>query len=228
MTWSVTSGLRHEESYKKLAGQLDALPFEDVIKIISTIEDGKYRVLPWLKRVSSNLSIISPYNLCRCSRTETLILPQYKQVNDILLVNLPYIQSLTINAENGLDQRGDVFMHLNYLEELQIISDDYEHPDLLLNSQSVIRLAGLKLLHVYNNELVDDDFKHMINLEVLVIESRNPALTPALINLLPKLQLFVFNKVIYRYVKNTGNARNSQILKRLSANQKLKVYMINQ
>lgn len=211
-----------DEPYKKLASRLDGVPFSDVIKIISKIEDGKYRVLPWIKHITSDREIIGLNDLCRCCRTETLSLPYCHNISDNLLVNLPYIKSLTINADNSIGLNSDVFAHLGYLEELQIISNDYDHPDRLLTKNTVNRLEKIKYLHLYNNDLVDDDFHTMPNLLALVIESRNPALTPNIINFLGRLELCVINGVIYRY-KNASE-KTAKILKQLSKVKKLKIY----
>lgn len=210
-----------ESHYKKLAEQLDNLEFPEVVKIVEKIEDGKYEVLPWIKRVCSSLETVNPYNLCRCCRTEKLILPQCVNINDNVLVNLPYIKSLTICSQNELT--GDVFYHLNYLRELQILSHSLDRPDELLTNSSVKHLKELQYLHVFNNTLTDEDFHHMKQLKVIVIDSENPRLTPNILNHLPNAEVCIINKVLYKYKDST---RNNTIIKRIGKLAKIKIYAI--
>ena len=208
-----------ESHYKNLATQLDKLEFPEIIKIIEQINDGKYEVLPWIKRVHSNLSSVNPYNLCRCCRTETLNLPYCVNLDNNMIVNLPYIKSLTINSENRLT--GDIFYHLNYLEELQILSHRDDQPDKLLDHNSVKHLTGLKCLHIYNNILVDDDFQHLKNLRVVVINSDNPQLTPNILNYLHSVEICIINKVLYKYIDST---KNNAIIRRIGKLDRIRIY----
>jgi len=210
-----------ESHYKKMANQLNNLDFPEVIKLVEMIEDGKYEVLPWIKRVYSNLLTVNPHNLCRCCRTEKLILPQCANINNSTLVNLPYVKSLTINSINQLT--GDVFYHLNYLKELQILSHRSDQPDELLDNKTVKHMKELQYLHVYNNILVDDDFHHMKELRVIVIDSDNPRLTPNILNHLPNAEVCIINKVLHKY---TDSTRNNSIIKRIGKLVKIKIYAV--
>lgn len=207
--------------YAKLAVHLDNLEFPEVIQIIKTIPDSKYNVLPHLTKVRSNLKTINPHNLCRCCRVETLILPYCTNLTDNVLVNLPYVRSLTVNSNSGLTE--DIFHHLNYLEELQILSDYPEAADQILTSESVRQLSKLKYLHVYNNILTDNDIKQLKNLHVLVIDSTNPRLTPSVLNYLRHIEVCIINKILYKFI---SSVRNNTILKKIGKLRKIQIYAI--
>jgi len=211
--------INDSESYHiNLAKQLDKLDFPDVINLISKIDDGKYTVLPWINRIRSLLFTVNPYNLCRCCRTETLILPYCTNISNNTLVNLPYITSLTICSKNLLTS--DIFCHLNYLKKLQILSHDRNIPDTLLDNSSVKHLKELRNIHVYNNKLIDEDFHHMRQLRIIVIESTNPQMTPKILNYLPKSEICIINNILYKY---TDSTENNIIIKRIGKLAKIKL-----
>lgn len=201
---------------KRLADTLNVMEFSDVIDIVSKVEDGKYTVLPWLTRVSSGLESVNPYNLSKCCRTETLILPRCLNLSARTLIGLPYITSLTVNSRCNLSS--SVFLHLSRLKELQIISDSPDYPDTMLNTESVMSLSGLEYLHVYNNNLVDSDFKNLRSLKGVVIDSS--CLTPHIINI-TSLELCIINGVIYKY--NPASVKGADIIRRLGQFRKLKI-----
>jgi hypothetical protein len=202
----------------KLANQLDNLDFPEVIKIIELVEDGKYKILPWITKIYSPLPTINPHNLCRCCRTEILNLPVCINLSDQMLINLPYIKSLTICSSNNLTPQ--IFRHLNYLEKLQILSHQTDKPDTLINEDSVNHLPNLQYLHVMNNIVTDDSLRLLKNLRVLVIDSTNPLLTPNVVNHLPRIELCIINRILYKYVNSKTNL---EIIKKIGKCNKITV-----
>lgn len=207
-----------EQHYIRMAEQLDNLDFPDVINIISLVKDGKYVILPHIRKIKSTLDTINPHNLCRCCRTEKLVLPNCTNLTDTVLVNLPYITSMTISAQSNLT--GDIFRHLNYLKELQILSSSSDSPDTMIDSDSVKNLGNLEKLHVYNNLLTTDDFRFMKKLRVIVIDSNNPHLTGAILNYLKFSEICVINRVLYKY---KSSDRNSAILKKIGGVDRIQI-----
>lgn len=208
------------ESNKVLARLLDTIEFPEVIKIIEKFEDGKYTILPFLTRVQSTSTTINPYNLTRCCRIKTLILPYCNTITDNVLMLLPYLESLTIRA--GCPLTGDVFRHMNYLTKLQILSHSEDEPDTLLGLDTLENLTRLEMLHIRNANLKDEHFYHLRNLKVLVLEG-NPNVTPAILNYLPKIEVCILNKKLYKYISST---KNNSILKRIGKVNRVKIYAV--
>lgn len=210
----------HGESLEVLARLLDTIEFPDVIKIIDQFKDGKYNILPFLSRVQSQAQTINPYNLTRCCRIKTLILPHCETLTDNVLMLLPYLESLTIRA--GTQLTPDVFRHLNYLTKLQILSHTEHEPDTLLSLESLENLSKLEMLQVRNPTLKNEHFYHLRNLKVLVLEG-NSNVTPAILNFLPKIEICILNKKLYKYISST---KNNAILKRIGKINRVKIYAI--
>lgn len=212
------AGIGGESHFIKLARQLDTMEFQEVMKIISLIDNGQYTILPWLYKVCSRLDYINPYNLCRCSRLKVLSIPNCKTISNSTLINLPYIESLTISSVTNL--KGDIFYHMNYLKHLQIISHTYSNPDKLLTKHTVKYLDKLKILHVYNNMLSEGDFCHLKSLEVLILETSNRGITPKIMDLMPRLELCIINHTLYKF-KETP--RNEKIVKKIGKITKIRI-----
>lgn len=210
-----------DRAYIKMAEQLDALDFPDVVKMVDLIRDGRYNVLPYLTKVKSTMKSVNPHTLCRCCRLERLNLPNCTNLTNNILVNLPYITSLTINSVTGLT--GDIFYHLSYLRELQILSDTYAQPDTLLNNTTVKYLQDLQYLHLYNNILVNEDFRLLKKLKVIVIETNNPELTPEILNFLPHIEICIINKVLYKFISSD---KNRTIIKKIGKLDKIHIYAL--
>lgn len=221
-TFSHLGRMSHEdgESCKVLAKLLDTIEFPEVIKIIEKFNDGKYNILPFLTRVQSSSQTINPYNLTRCCRINTLILPNCKTLTDNVLMLLPYLESLTISS--GSELTPDVFRHLNYLTKLQILSHYEDEPDTLLGLGSLENLTRLEMLHVRNSHLKDEHFFHLRNLKVLVLDG-NTHVTPAILNYLPKIEICILNKKLYKYISST---KNNAILKKIGKINRVKIYAV--
>lgn len=211
---------RGESHYILMAKQLDNIEFPDVIKIVDMVNDGRYTILPYLTHVKSVLPTINPHNLCRCCRVEQLYLPNCLDLSNKTLVNLPYITKLTISSNSCVT--GDVFYHLNNLTELQIIY--HTTPETIINHDTVKYLKGLECLYTTNNVLVNDDLRFVRNLRILVIDSINPGLTPAILNFLSKMEICIINGVLYKYVES---ARNNRIIKKIGKLSKIQIYSIS-
>lgn len=208
------------ESYRIIAKLLDTIEFPEVIKVIENFPDGKYTILPYLTRVQTSTDSINPYNLSRCCRINTLVLPNCKAISDNVLMLLPYLESLTISAGSALTP--EVFRHLNYLTKLQILSHDESEIDNLLCLQSLEHLDKLEMLHVRNMELRDEHFYHLRNLKVLVLDG-NPYVTPSILNYLPKIEICIINKKLYKYISST---KNNAILKKIGKINRVKIYAV--
>lgn len=210
------------ESYSIIAKLLDTIEFPDVIKVIETVHDGKYNILPYLTKVQSSMETINPYNLTRCCRIKTLILPNCKTISDNVLMLLPYLESLTIRSGSALTP--DVFRHLNYLTKLQIISRDESESekDTLVCLQSLEHLTQLEMLHVHNAKLRNEHFYHLRNLKVLVLDG-NPYVSPAILNYLPRIEICIINKKLYKYISST---KNNAILKKIGKINRVKIYAV--
>ena len=188
--------------------------------MVFTLFDGKYNILPFLSTVQSTLPLIDPYNLTRCCRITTLILPNCEMLTDNVLMLLPYIESLTIKSGNNLTS--DVFRHLNYLTKLQILSHCEDEPDTLVNLESLVNLTRLEMLHLRNTNLKDEYFYHLRNLKVLVLEG-NDIVSPIILNYLPKVEICMINKKLYKYISST---KNNAILKKIGKINRVKIYAI--
>jgi hypothetical protein len=211
---------RDEESYEVLAKLLDTVDFPEVMRIVDKIDDGKYNILPFLTRVQSSFNVINPYNLSRCCRVNTLILPHCSTLTDNVLMLLPYLESLTIHS--GCPLSSDVFRHLNYLTKLQILSADDTEEDTLVNIESLENLTKLEMLHLRNSQLKDEHFYHLRNLKVLVLDG-NPHISPAILNYLPKIEICVLNNKLYKYISST---KNNAIIKKIGKLNRVKIYAI--
>lgn len=211
---------REGESYEVLAQLLDTIDFPEVMKIVDKFEDGKYTILPFLTRVQSSLDVVNPYNLSRCCRLRTLILPHCNTITDNVLMLLPYLESLTIRS--GCSLTPDVFRHLNYLTKLQIISHTESEDDVLINLESLENLGKLEMLHLRNSLLHDEHFFHLRDLKVLVLDN-NPHVTPAILNYLPKIEICILNKKLYKYISST---KNNAIIKKIGKLNRVKIYAV--
>lgn len=211
-----------DASNKILANLLDTIEFPEVIKIIEGIPDGKYNVLPYLTRVQTSMISINPFNLSRCCRIKTLILPHCTGLTDNVLMLLPYLESLTIQVDSGLTP--DVFRHLGYLTKLQILSHCTDQYDTLINLESLTHLSKLEMLHVRNRDLRDEHFYHLRNLKVLVLDG-NDCVTPGILNYLPSIEVCLINGKLYRFISSTNN---DAIIKKIGKIKQIKVYGIDQ
>jgi hypothetical protein len=207
-------------SNEVLANLLNTVDFPEVIKIVDKIKDGKYNILPYITKVQSGLMSISPFNLSRCCRVTTLILPKCTGITDNVIMLLPYLESLTIKSNCGLTP--DVFRHLNYLTKLQILSHHENDPDTLITLQSLEHLSKLEMLHVRNPNLRDEFFFHLRNLKVLVLEG-NTNVTPAILNYLPSIEICILNRKLYRFISST---LNNDIIKKIGKINRVKIYAI--
>lgn len=201
-----------------LAKLLDTIEFPEVIKIIEKFDDGKYTILPYLTRVQSSSITINPYNLTRCCQITTLILPNCQTLTDNVLMLLPYLESLTIRSGSPLTM--DVFRHLNYLTKLQILSHSEDEPDTILCLEALEHLSRLEMLHVRNEILRDEHFYHLRNLKVLVLDGH---VTPVILNYLPKIEICILNKKLYKYISST---KNNAILKKIGKINRVKIYAV--
>lgn len=209
-----------EESYEVLAKLLDTIQFPEVIKIIEKFNDGKYTILPYITKVQSDLISVNPFNLSRCCRVKTLILPMCTDLADNVLMMLPYLESLTIKAGCGLTS--EVFKHLNYLTKLQILSHHENEYDNLITLDSLEHLDKLEMLHVRNEALCDEHFYHLRNLKVLVLDG-NSNVTPSIMNYLPHIEICVLNKKLYKFISST---KNNAIIKKIGKINRVKIYDI--
>jgi hypothetical protein len=213
--------LQNGDSYEVLAKLLDTIEFNDVIKIISNFEDGKYTIMPHITKIYYKGDTVDPYNLTKCCRTKTLALPNCQTLTDNVLMLLPYLESLTIRS--GCPLTPDVFRHLNYLTKLQILSHSEKEPDTLVCLESLESLTKLEMLHIRNPSLRDEHFYHLRNLKVLVLEG-NECVTPSILNFLPKIEICVINKKLYKYVSST---KNNEIIKKIGKLNRVKIYAID-
>jgi hypothetical protein len=211
---------KNGDSNEVLAKLLDTIEFNEVIKIIKNFEDGKYTIMPYITKIKYYNDTIDTYNLTKCCRTKTLILPNCKSITDNVLMMLPYLESLTIKSGSSLTP--DVFRHLNYLTKLQIISHRKQEPDNLICLKSLENLSKLEMLHVRNPSLRDEHFYHLKNLKVIVLEG-NEYVTPLILNFLPKLEICIINKKLYKYVSST---KNNLIIKKIGKLDHIKIYAI--
>jgi len=221
---SIHEPLRDRESkdtsYMVLAKLLDTVHFPDVIQITEKVEDGHYKILPYLTRVHSTLETISPFNLTKCCRVRTLILPNCRDLTDNVLMLLPYLESLTIPV--GCTLTPDVFRHLNYLTRLQILSHTLEEYDTLICLEALTYLTNLEMLYVRNAELCNEHFYHLRNLKVLVLEGNNKV-TPNILNYLPKIEICIINRKLYKYI---SSSKNNEILKKIGKVARVKIYTV--
>lgn len=208
------------ESYEVLAKLLDTIEFPEVMKIVEKFVDGKYTILPYIKQVQSQSDTVNPYNITRCCAAETLILPNCQTLTDNILMLMPYLKSLTIKS--GCPLTPDVFRHLNYLTKLQIMSQSESEPDTLICLESLENLSQLEMLHLRNEKLRDEHFYHLRNLKVLVLDG-NENVTPSILNFLPKIEVCILNKKLYKYIAST---KNNAILKKIGKINRVKLYAI--
>ena len=213
--------LQNGDSYEVLAKLLDTIEFNDVIKIVGNFEDGKYTIMPHITKIYYKGDTIDPYCLTKCCRTKNLIIPNCQTLTDNVLMLLPYLESLTIRA--GCPLTPDVFRHLNYLTKLQILSHNDNEPDTLVCLESLESLTKLEMLHIRNPLLRDEHFYHLRNLKVLVLEG-NEYVTPSILNFLPKIEVCVINKKLYKYVSST---KNNEIIKKIGKLNRVKIYAID-
>lgn len=207
------------ESIKVLAKLLDTVEFPMVMKIVDQFENGRYDILPFITKIQSSLDTISPYNLTKCCRVQTLILPRCTNLSDNVLMMLPNLESLTIRT--GTELTGEAFGHLNYLTKLQILSVDTEY-DTMLTPKIMAQLGKLEMLHVRNDLLNNDCFRHLSNLKVLIIDGTNKV-TPAILNYLPKIEVCIINKVLCKFISST---RNNAIIKKIGKLKRVRIYAI--
>lgn len=201
-----------------LAKLLDTIEFSEVMNIVDKIDNGKYDILPYITRVKSTSDTINPYNLSRCSRVETVILPNCNMITDNVLMLLPYLESLTIKSGSMITE--DTFRYLNYLTKLQIISHHEHEPDTVVTMKSLSYMTKLEMLHLRNEVLRNEHFYHMRNLKVLILDG-NKHVTPDILNYLPKLEIFVLNKKLYKYI---SSEKNNEIIKKIGKLNKVKIY----
>jgi hypothetical protein len=210
-----------EDSNIVLAKLLNTVDFPEVIKIVEKFQDGKYNILPYLTRVQSTLISINPFNLLRCCRVTTLILPNCTGLADNVIMLLPYLESLTIRSGSGLTS--DIFRHLNYLTKLQILSHCENEPDDLITMESLEHLSKLEMLHILNPHICNEYVYHLRNLKVLVLDGNNNV-TPAILNYLPNIEVCVINKKLYRFI---ASIKNNAIIKKFGSINRIKIYDID-
>ena len=206
-----------EAIYVEMASKLQEVEFPVLLQMISLIEDGSLRILPHVTRVKCSERFIDTAKLKLCSSLRTLIVPNCTNITNDVLMALPNIESLTINAINGLC--GDVFQHCDHLRTLQIISDVAYNPDTLLDSKTVRYFRNLHHLNIYTNNLSTEDLKIMRNLKTLVIEGSN--LSPEIINFLPALEFCVINSTLYKY---DDSEESKKKLRKLRQVKKIKIF----
>lgn len=202
-----------------LANMLNDKDFPTVMRIVDKYKNGHYTILPYLTRIKSDLETINPYNLTKCCRLQTLILPNCNTINDNMLLMLPRLESLTIKSGSLLT--GDPFSSSTTIRSLQIISHSKSEPDTLLTSSNIYMFSNLEMLHAMNGQLTDSDLKYMKELKVLVLEESR--VTPQILNYLPKLELLVINKKLYKYV---SSIRNKSILEKIGKLYKIQIYAL--
>ena len=208
--------------YVTMARQLSStVGFNQVLDLLTIVVDGRYRVLPHLTTVRSEDADIDPTALQLCVRTEKLVLPHCTTLQDSVLMHMPYVAHLTISSLSGLSS--NALKHMPQLKDLQILSHTPYLPDTLLTNDVLPYLSeSLECLHLFTNQLRDEDFTQLKALRVLVIETSNcDVLTPRLVNNMPWLELFVFNRVLYKYV---DVPRNQRVVRRLKDVQQIKIY----
>lgn len=205
-----------ETIYIQMAQRLDGLEFSTLLQMVQLISDGELKILPHISTVSSEQEYIFS-SMKLCCRARTLIIPRCCNVTNDIIITLPYLESLTINAINGLNE--DIFDHLNLLKKLQIISNKIYTPDTLLTSRSVKYLRNIEHLHVYNNHITNEDIACMNKLKTLVLDGN--LVSGQVINFLPKLEFCVINSVLYKY---TDSVENEKILKKLKCVKKIKIF----
>lgn len=206
--------------YRAMALQLQNLDFEVLVQAIELMENAELQLLPYVEHVVSEKMTDVDHRLLRlCCRATKVKFPACRNLTNADIVCLPYIESLTINAVNGLNN--DIFRHLSYLKHLQILSQSEFEPDLLLDHRTMFYLQNLESLHVYTNTLVNEDFLPLKHLKILVLccsDEFKSTLNANLLNYLPQLELFVFNDVVYRF---KATQENTAILKKLGT---VKIY----
>lgn len=201
-----------------LAKQLETLDFETLIKVADTLPEAQLEVLPYITQTHSKKESIDIQQLRYCCRLRQLIFPNYP-VQDNVLMYLPHLEHLTIRQSSMMT--GEYFKTLGSLIELQILSKSTTEPDTTLCTYTVKHMKKLEMLHVMNHILVDEDFHFLQNLRILILISDR--ITPRILNYLPKLELCIINKKLYKYVSST---RNKQILKRIGKLDTVKIYAI--
>lgn len=203
--------MTESSDHKRLAKLLEQVSLETAARIVAHIPEGRYAVLPFLTRVWSLQPTVDKLDLTMCSRVTVLILPNCINLTDNVLMMLPNLESLTIKVGNSLTS--DAFKYLNYLTRLQILShgDEVEMEDTLLNFPVLRYLDKLEMLHVRSSSLRDEHFRLLPNLKVLILYG-NKAVSRAIIDFLPKLEILLLNGTLCKFV---ATANNNQIIRRI-------------
>lgn len=202
-----------------LASMLNDKDFPTVMKIVEKYKDGVYTILPYLTKIQSPLETINPYNLTKCCRTKTLILPNCNIINDNMLMMLPQLESLTVKAGSLLT--GDPFSCSSSLKTLQIISHNKTNCDTLLTPENIRLFSNLEMLHVMNTMLTDECFRWLPNLRILILEES--PVTPKILNYLKLLEICIVNKKLYKYV---SSIKNKLILEKIGKLHKIQIYAL--
>jgi len=78
------------------------------------------------------------------------------------------------------------------------------------------------MLHLRNPVLKDEHFFHLRNLKVLILDG-NDNVTPIILNYLPKIEICILNKKLYKYISST---KNNAILKKIGKVNRIKIYAV--
>jgi hypothetical protein len=215
-----TSTASKAESVQALARLLDTVDFETIIQIVSHIDNGWYDILPYITKVYSESYTINQYNLTKCCRTKTLILPNCIDLRDNALMMLPNLESLTIRSGNPITS--EVFQHLPYVTKLQILSHNSADVDTLLDYKALRHLGQLEMLQLYSDTLCNEHFRLLPNLKILILDG-NRLVTPGILNFLPRMEVCIINKVLCKFVAST---RNNAIIKRIGKLDCIRIHSI--
>ena len=189
---------------KIIAKILEFLDFSEVVRIIKHIPDGDNTILPYIKEIHSDKTIIPIHKLNHCLRTRKISLPNTDMVTTNTLINMPLLRSITIKSNSNIDWF--IFEYLQYLSVLQILGKDI----CIIDSKALKCMDNIEYLHISNSKITEESLKNLTKLRVLVLVKSK--ITPAIINFLPKLEVLVINGILYKY---RHTLRNIGIIQRI-------------
>lgn len=195
---------------------LNFLEFPQIIQISKQYRYGHLTILPHIDLIYTPLPTINPHNLTKCCGVKHLIMPHSSQLDNSMLLMLPNLESLIIQAGSRIS--GDVFQFIP-LKTLEILSRNAFEVDTVLTHLTVQHFKELENLHIRNNKLRDDDFASLRNLKILILW--NPHVTPAILNYLPQLELCLLNGTL---IKWCSNDRTRKVIKKIGKLKAIQIY----
>ncbi len=202
-------------NHELIAKILEYLDFVEVIRIVKCIPDGENTILPQIKHIYSSSSLIQRNKLIRCCRAEKLCLPYSNYIDTNVLLKMPLLKSLTIRSGAKIDWF--VFEYLQNLRVIQILSAPDK--DTIIGSNALDCLKKLEYLYICSDKITENNLKKLTQLKVLILKKSQ--ISPAIINYLPKLEVLIINRILYKY---RHTLRNIGIIKRIGYINKIKIW----